>query len=183
MVALFVGAATGPAAGPVGAQSPAAGDPTVDYSAPVDAPVIDPFRPPPQPWLPGNRGIEYETVPGTPVRAAADGVVTFAGSVAGSLHVTVRHADGIRTSYSFLATVGARTGQRLARGDVVGVAGSRLHVGARRGDTYIDPESLWGGGPPWVRLAPTGGIGPAIVATGAELRGAGRRRWRVASPW
>src|SRR4051812_10589266 len=38
------------------------------YRPPVVAAVADPFRPPPQPWLAGNRGIEYATVPGTVVR-------------------------------------------------------------------------------------------------------------------
>lgn len=143
------------AVGPAGAQSP-----EVDYAPPVDAPVTDPFRPPPQPWLPGNRGIEYATDPGTPVRAAADGVVTFAGPVAGSLHVTVTHADGVRTSYSFLASVAVRAGAVVALGTVVGIAAARLHVGARRGDVYIDPASLWGDlGPPRARLVPLDGSG------------------------
>ena len=130
----------------------------VDYDPPVDAPVTDPFRPPPQPWLAGNRGLEYATAPGTPVRAAGRGVVTFAGPVAGSLHVTVTHPDGVRTSYSFLASIRVRAGAAVSGGIVVGTAGSRLHVGARRGGAYIDPASLWGDdGPPWVRLVPLGG--------------------------
>lgn len=146
----------GPGAPRVAAQ---VGDPggggAVDYDPPVDAPITDPFRPPPRPWLPGNRGVEYGTVPGTPVRAAGRGTVTFAGRIAGELHVTVSHPDGIRTSYSFLATVAVAAGAPVRRGHVLGRTGSRLHVGARRGDTYIDPTALWGAdGPPWVRLAP-----------------------------
>ena len=83
---------------------------SVRYRPPVDAPVTDPFRPPLTPYGPGNRGIEYATVPGTLVRAAADGLVVFAGPVAGALHVTVLHGDGIRTSYSFLAVIRVRRG-------------------------------------------------------------------------
>lgn len=113
------------------------------YQPPVLAPVIDPFRPPSTPYGPGNRGIEYSTEAGTPVVAAASGMVTFAGAVAGSLHVTVRHADGIRTSYSFLAAIRVRLGEEVAGGQVVGVAGTRLHVGARHDDVYLDPASLW----------------------------------------
>lgn len=135
-------------------------DPVV-YSPPVEAQVTDPFRPPPQPWLPGNRGIEYATEPGAPVRAAGRGTVSFAGPVAGDLHVTVSHPDGIRTSYSFLARIEVVAGQAVDRGSVVGTAGRRLHVGARRGEVYIDPQSLWALGPPWVRLVPLdGGGGP-----------------------
>ena len=44
------------------------------------------------------------------MRAANDGVVSFAGAVAGTLHVTVAHAGGLRTSYSFLADVSVRAG-------------------------------------------------------------------------
>src|SRR5689334_24427189 len=77
----------------------------VSYVPPVDAPVVDPFRPPTSRYGPGNRGLDYGTQPGDTVRAAADGVVIFAGEVGGTLHVTIRHADGLRTSYSFLATI------------------------------------------------------------------------------
>ncbi|MCU1499685.1 MAG: peptidase family protein [Acidimicrobiales bacterium] len=133
------------------------------YRPPVRAPVIDPFRPPPQPWLPGNRGIEYATVPGTRVRAIGPGRVSFAGPVGGSLHVTVTHADGLRSSYSFLAAVRVRRGAVVAAGVVVGVAGARLHLGVRRGRRYLDPASLWGcavaGGR--VHLVPLDG-GPAV---------------------
>jgi murein DD-endopeptidase MepM/ murein hydrolase activator NlpD len=84
--------------------------------------------------------------------------VSFAGAVAGSLHVTIAHPDGIRTSYSYLATIAVSAGAEVARGQVVGTSGARLHVGARRGDVYIDPASLWTArGPPWVRLAPLDG--------------------------
>ena len=115
----------------------------VPYRPPVDAPVIDPFRAPPAPWAAGNRGLEYRTEPGTRVRAAADGDVVFAGAVAGALHVVVLHGDGIRTSYSFLQTVLVHRGDTVEQGDAVGTSGTHLHVGARIGDTYIDPAELF----------------------------------------
>ena len=119
---------------------------TVTYIPPVDAPIVDPFRPPPTRYGSGNRGLEYATADGTAVRAAADGVVAFAGDVAGALHVTLSHPDGLRTSYSFLAEVAVLRGQRVRRGDVVGTADRRLHFGARDlDDNYLDPESLWSG--------------------------------------
>ena len=114
------------------------------YAPPVDAPVTDPFRPPPVPWAPGNRGIEYATVPGQHVAVIAPGVVVFAGAVAGALYVTVRHGDGLRSSYSFLAAVRVTVGEVLGARALVGVAGARLHLGVRRGDDYIDPATLWG---------------------------------------
>jgi murein DD-endopeptidase MepM/ murein hydrolase activator NlpD len=103
-------------------------------------------------------------VPGSPVRAAADGRVTFAGAIAGSLYVTLIHADGVRTSYSYLASIAVTLGEEVRLGQPVGTAGSRLHVGARRGATYIDPASLWSRGPPRVHLVPLDG-GPPEPAT------------------
>lgn len=132
----------------------AADDGPVGYLPPVDAPVVDPFRPPATPFGPGNRGLVYGTEPGTVVRAAAAGVVTFAGSVAGSRHVTVQHADGLRTSYSFLDAVVVVVGQRVAQGESVGTTVGRLHLGARSGDAYLDPASLFGAGLPQVHLVP-----------------------------
>ncbi|MGH9136590.1 MAG: murein hydrolase activator EnvC family protein [Acidimicrobiales bacterium] len=137
--------------------TPAAGDPVerVDYRPPVDGPVVDAFRPPVTPFGPGNRGLEYRTVPSTPVRAAAAGLVVFAGQVGGSLHVSIDHRDGLRTSYSFLASIAVRRGQVVGQGDIVGTAGDRLHFSARAGDVYLDPASLFAAsGPTRVRLVP-----------------------------
>jgi murein DD-endopeptidase MepM/ murein hydrolase activator NlpD len=78
-------------------------------------------------------------------------VVSFAGSVAGTLHVTLTHPGGLRTSYSFLAGVVVRAGQVVSRGDVVGTSGgvgaehdgTVLHFGVRVGDQYVDPMVLF----------------------------------------
>lgn len=126
------------------AQGPgAAADVPVHYEAPVDARVVDPFRVEGGPYSRGNRGLEYGTAPGAVVRAAADGVVTFAGSVGNSRHVTVLHDDGVRTSYSFLDEVRVVRGQRVRQGQAVGTTRDRLHFGARRGDAYFDPATLF----------------------------------------
>ena len=124
------------------------------YDAPVDRPIIDPWRPPATPYGPGNRGLDYATVPGEEVRAANDGVVVFAGRVGLSLHVVVLHDDGLRTSYSFLSHIDVQRGDQVKRGAVVGLAGDELHFGARVGDNYIDPSLLFTGLPPEVHLVP-----------------------------
>lgn len=138
----------------VTAPAAAAEAPPPTHRAPVDAPVADPFRPPTTPFGPGNRGLEYATAAGTEVHATADGVVVFAGLVAGSRHVTLRHDDGVRTSYSFLARIDVVLGQHVHQGDVVGITAGHLHLGARIGDSYFDPASLFGTGPPRVHLVP-----------------------------
>lgn len=115
----------------------------VTYRPPVDAPVIDRFRPPSTPYGPGNRGWEYLTEPGSAVRAAADGIVTFAGRVGPSSAVTITHADGLRTSYSYLESVEVREGAAVTQGQSIGRSGPRLHFGVRRGDSYLDPATLF----------------------------------------
>ena len=130
------------------------------YLPPVDAPIVDHFRPPPCSWCPGNRGIDYAVDPGTPVRASAAGVVTFAGAIGAERFVSVLHADGLRTTYAYLATVIVRAGQAVAQGAVVGLAGATVHFGVRRGSIYLDPELLLAGWRPVARLVPTDGAAP-----------------------
>jgi murein DD-endopeptidase MepM/ murein hydrolase activator NlpD len=125
--------------------SPAAASATrsdeVEYRLPSDAPIVDRFRPPVHRWEPGNRGIDFGTTDGATVRAAADGRVVFAGEVGGALHVTVEHADRLRTTYSFLASTLLSRGDRIVRGDHIGTAAGPFHFGVRTPDgTYLDPE-------------------------------------------
>src|SRR5205807_257782 len=125
------------------------------YRPPVAAPVADPFRPPSNAYGPGNRGLDYATTPGAEVKAAADGDVVFAGQVGGTLHVVVLHGDGIRTSYSFLSSIGVHRGDSVRQGQVLGTAGTqRFHFGARAGDAYLDPALLFSTGSPEVHLVP-----------------------------
>lgn len=165
LLAVTTAAAVG--ATPPGQPSPSPPPPPVEYRAPVDAPVLDPYREPASPYAAGNRGIDYGTASGDPVRAAGAGTVVFAGPVAGSLHVTILHPDGLRTSYSFLATVAVAVGAAVPGGAVVGVAGGPIHFGVRAGDDYLDPARVIGGTfESTVHLVPVG-AGP--LATGPDL--------------
>ncbi len=144
-------------AGPANAAEPA------PYRPPVDGVVVDPFRAPPGPYAAGNRGLEYATAPGATVVAAGDGEVVFAGAVGGTLHLTVLHPDGLRTSYSFLAAVLVARGQHVAAGQPIGVAGDHLHLGVRDpSGTYLDPALLFAGRlHPSVQLVPLDDLQPA----------------------
>jgi hypothetical protein len=116
----------------------------VAYRPPVEAPVHDPFRPPATRYGRGNRGVEYDTDAGDAVRAAAAGTVSFAGQVGGRLHVTVRHRDGVRTTYGPLAGIaaGIARGAEVRAGRRVGTAGDLLLWTARLGTAYVDPTVL-----------------------------------------
>ena len=127
---------------------------SVSYVPPVDGAVVDDFRPPTSRYTAGNRGIDLDTNAGDDVRAAADGTVVYAGRIGTSAHVVVLHADGIRTSYSFLDDTSVNRGARLQQGDVLGMARDSVHFGARLGDEYLDPSVLLAGGPPKVNLVP-----------------------------
>lgn len=132
---------------------------------PVPSPpeVLTPFRPPADRWGAGHRGIDLAAAPGQPIRAAAAGVVAFAGEVAGRPVVSVAHTPVLRTTYEpVLPTVSA--GTTVTAGQVIGVLqgghsscspATCLHWGARMGaDRYLDPLSLLTG--IRVRLKPWG---------------------------
>lgn len=125
--------------------------------APVTAPVADPFRSPACRWCPGNRGLEYDIGPGAAIRAAAGGLVSFAGPVAGTIYVVVQHPSGLRTTYGRLASASVQEGDTVGAGTEVGRSATGLFFGVRLGDTYLDPASylLRVYFPP--RLVPLGG--------------------------
>lgn len=119
--------------------------PVTVHSPPVDAPIVDPFRAPEHEFGPGNRGIEYATTPGQPVRASAAGVVSFAGQVGGNLFVTIDHGDGLRTTVGFVDEALVNVGTAVDAGALIGSAGPTTHFSARRNGEYFDPELLFVG--------------------------------------
>jgi len=118
---------------------------------PVDGAVVKPFIAPKTRFGPGHLGVHFSAAPGTPVRAVGDGSVVFAGRVAYSRHIVIRHGNGWRTTYSFVASIRVRAGARVRAGEVIGTTGGRgpnhdgtvLHLGLRVGDTYVDPMQLF----------------------------------------
>ncbi|WP_460490619.1 M23 family metallopeptidase, partial [Corynebacterium nasicanis] len=78
----------------------AAGVPAHAYVSPTGSVhVLRAFDRPEHNWLPGHRGVDLALPVGGAVVAAGDGVVAFAGVVAGTPTVSVDHADGVRTTY------------------------------------------------------------------------------------
>jgi len=117
---------------------------SAEWARPVPGAVVLPFDAPTSRFGPGHRGVTLAAPPGSSVRAAGDGVVTFAGPVAHRLHVVVRHSNGLRTSYSYVASIAVTVGARVRRGDVIATSsGTSVHFGLRRGDRYLDPMLLF----------------------------------------
>ena len=57
------------------------------------------FDKPAENWLPGHRGVDLGGSAGQSVLAAGDGIVVFAGVVAGKPTVSIDHSGGLRTTY------------------------------------------------------------------------------------
>ncbi|MFQ5960239.1 MAG: M23 family metallopeptidase [Candidatus Methylomirabilales bacterium] len=72
-----------------------------------------------------HTGIDVAAPRGTPILAAADGVVTFSGRLAGYGRVIViTHGFGFKTFYGHNQKNKVRKGQRVKRGQVIGVVGN-----------------------------------------------------------
>jgi murein DD-endopeptidase MepM/ murein hydrolase activator NlpD len=133
------------------APPPPAGAAESAWVKPVDGRVVRPFDPPQSRYGAGHLGVDFATAASTSVRSAGPGTVTFSGSIAGSFHVVVAHAGGLRTSYSFLAATAVRRGQTVEAGAIVGTSGGTgtnhdgavVHLGLRTGETYVDPMQLF----------------------------------------
>jgi murein DD-endopeptidase MepM/ murein hydrolase activator NlpD len=104
-----------------------------------------------------HRALDIGAPEGTPIRAAADGIVAYADNTVrgyGNL-IFIVHTNGWVTSYAHASKIRCRPGQRVERGDIIGEVG---HTGIARGDhTHFefrqnghlaDPIQLFAGGPP-----------------------------------
>lgn len=94
-----------------------------------------------------HHGIDIASKQGTPIKAAANGVVTFAGwkNVYGNT-VIIRHDDGKSTLYAHTQKILVKEKQRVKRGQViarVGVSGRstgpHLHFEIRIGEKCYNP--------------------------------------------
>ena len=104
-------------------------------------------------------GIDYAAPSGTPVQAAGNGVVTFAGWKRGfGKTVELKHGKVYATSYAHLSRIGAgvRRGARVSQGEVIGYVGStglstapHLDYRFAKNGRYVNPldESLPTGEP------------------------------------
>lgn len=102
-----------------------------------------------------HEGVDLRAPSGTPVYAAADGVVERAvpnGTGASGNYVSVLHTDpdtgdSYKTQYLHLSRVDVAAGQEVMEGDLVGLVGStgrstgpHLHFNVRKADnTPVDP--------------------------------------------
>lgn len=112
-------------------------------------------------WYPstkGHNGLDYACPVGTPIYAAADGVVaraeldtaTASNPKSGyGYHVRIQHGNGWTSIYGHFSQIQVKTGQRILAGEVIGLSGNtgfstgpHLHFEVRTGvaiQSSIDP--------------------------------------------
>ena len=95
-----------------------------------------------------HTGLDIATPSGTPYKAAASGVVAFAGykGAYGNLLV-ISHGNGVQTYYGHSSRIYVRPGQSVSQGQVVGAVGStgnstgpHLHLEVRLNGVAYNPQ-------------------------------------------
>jgi murein DD-endopeptidase MepM/ murein hydrolase activator NlpD len=129
-----------------------AGTDVPGFRWPVRGRVIQAFGPKPNGLQ--NDGINLAVPEGTPVKAADDGVVAYAGNELkgyGNL-VLVRHANGFVTAYAHASDILVKRGDPVKRGQVIAHSGQtgsvtspQLHFEIRKGATPVDPAQYLSG--------------------------------------
>ena len=99
-----------------------------------------------------NDGIDFSVPKGTPVKAAENGVVAYAGNELpgfGNL-VLVRHADGFVTAYAHNDEMLVHRCDVVKRGQIISKAGAtrqvpqpQLHFELRKDSKPVDPEAFF----------------------------------------
>ena len=105
---------------------------------------IDPFLKSPA----MHTGLDMRGEPGDPVRATANGTVTFAGWQGGyGKMVEIDHGNGVSTRYGHLSSIDTEVGKTVRTGQVIGKVGTtgrstgpHLHYETRIDGEAVDPQ-------------------------------------------
>jgi murein DD-endopeptidase MepM/ murein hydrolase activator NlpD len=99
-----------------------------------------------------HKGVDYAAPTGTPIWAAGDGRIQFAGRKGGYGNVvTIDHGKGISTVYGHMSRFGksARVGRKIKQGDIIGyvgmtgaATGPHLHYEYRVRGVHKNPASI-----------------------------------------
>ncbi|MDR2924677.1 MAG: M23 family metallopeptidase [Azoarcus sp.] len=80
-----------------------------------------------------HTGVDFGAPTGTPVRATADGVITYIGRYGGyGKYITLKHRDNVTTSYAHLNAYapGLSLGETIRQGEIIGEVGATGRVTA-----------------------------------------------------
>jgi len=99
------------------------------FALPVPgAPITQPFGPNVDPFTGAagfHPGIDFGAPTGTPIHAAGDGVIVYAGLESGYGNYTcINHGGGIATCYAHQSVILVKVGDQVKRGQVIGLVGT-----------------------------------------------------------
>lgn len=99
-----------------------------------------------------HTGLDFRAPVGTPIYATADGTVGHAGRKGNGygIHIDLSHGYGYQTKYAHLSKVLVKEGQKVKRGDVIGLSGNtglskgpHLHYEVLKDGKKIDPVDFF----------------------------------------
>jgi hypothetical protein len=99
-----------------------------------------------------HAGMDFTAKAGTPVYATGDGRVVFAEYATNGygLHIVIDHGYDYHTLYAHLSKLEVRKGQKVKRGEVIGLignsglsAGPHLHYEVHKGGEPVDPVNFF----------------------------------------
>jgi murein DD-endopeptidase MepM/ murein hydrolase activator NlpD len=99
-----------------------------------------------------HAGMDFTAKTGTPIHSTGDGMVVYAEYATNGygMHVIVDHGFDYQTLYAHLSKLEVRKGQRVKRGDVVGLVGNtglsvgpHLHYEVHKGEQPMDPANYY----------------------------------------
>jgi murein DD-endopeptidase MepM/ murein hydrolase activator NlpD len=117
-----------------------------------------------------HAGIDLAGAIGTPIYATADGVVGRSEWNSGGYGnlVEIDHGQGIQTRYGHLSQRVAQPGQRVHRGDLIGLmgstgrsTGSHLHYEVRIDGRAVNPVPFLQASPTFIAMQRAGAVGTA----------------------
>jgi murein DD-endopeptidase MepM/ murein hydrolase activator NlpD len=97
-----------------------------------------------------HKGLDFGAATGTPIMAAGDGTVAFAGGKgAYGNYVQIRHDGSYATAYGHMSRIAVRSGQRVRQGQVIGYVGAtgratgpHLHYEVLVKNAQVNPAGL-----------------------------------------
>jgi murein DD-endopeptidase MepM/ murein hydrolase activator NlpD len=99
-----------------------------------------------------HAGMDFTAKLGTPIHTTGDGKVVYAeyGTNGYGMHVVIDHGFDYQTLYAHLSRIEVRVGQRVKRGDVIGLVGNtglsvgpHLHYEVHKGGQPVDPANYY----------------------------------------
>ena len=119
---------------------------------PVSGPVTSPYGARENPFggKAHHAGVDISAREGTPIKASADGIVSFAGWTKGSGYVVVlEHGCGFTTIYAHNKKNQVKVGQRVSRGETIANVGStgnstgpHLHYEVLQKGRNVNPKNF-----------------------------------------